>query len=88
MTDSLGGSAQEPRAVRRLLDLAHLAEYLDLGKSTVLALKAQGALPRPVPIPELIVRKGDRTVTRPGMRRLLWDVRDIDTMIERWKGAA
>ncbi len=95
MAESLGASAHADRTTRltvaawpRLLDLAHLAAYLEIGKSTVLALKAQGALPRPVPVPELIVHKGSRTTTRPGMRRLLWDREDIDQMVETWKGAA
>ncbi len=62
--------------MRRLLDLAAAAEYLSLSTWTVRELVNAGVLPRVrVPIPN-----GE-------VRRLLFDVVDLDALIGQWKDA-
>jgi hypothetical protein len=64
-------------APRRLLDLAATATYLGLAPWTVRELEWRGVLRRVrVPLPN----GGE-------VRKLLFDVRDLDALIDRWKDA-
>ena len=57
----------------RLLDTHEAARYLGVCGGTVRSL----------------VTKGKLTAIRPpGMRRLLFDVRDLDLLVEQWKAAS
>lgn len=74
-------SASPPTAhsqLRRLLDLPAAAEYLSLSTWSVRELVNVGVLPRVrVPLPN----GGE-------IRRLLFDVTDLDALIAQWKDAA
>jgi hypothetical protein len=61
--------------IRRLVDLEAAADYLGVSTWTIRDLEAAGVLPR-VHVP-----------TRDGrqLRRLLFDVKDIDRLVESWK---
>jgi hypothetical protein len=62
---------------RRLLDLRATAAYLGLAPWTIRELEWRGVLRRVrVPLPN-----------GADVRRLLFDVRDLDDIIERWKDA-
>jgi hypothetical protein len=64
-----------PAGPPRLLDLRGTAGYLGLSAWTVRDLEAAGTLRRVrIPLP----RGGD-------VRKLLFDVRDLDRLIEGWK---
>jgi len=63
-----------PEAAVRLLDLGQTAHYLGLSLWTVRDLEAAGILKRvriPTPTGEL--------------RKLLFDIRDLDELVNRWK---
>jgi len=63
---------------QRLLDLRSAAAYLGLSVYTVRELEWKGALPRVrIPLPN----GGE-------VRKLLFDQRDLDRLIESWKATA
>jgi excisionase family DNA binding protein len=57
----------------RLLDTDEAARYLGVCGGTVRSLIAKGKL---------------TAIRPPGMRRLLFDVRDLDVLVEQWKRAS
>jgi hypothetical protein len=66
----------------RLVTLTGAAEYLSLSKWTLRDLLAAG-LVTPVSIPLPPDRRGRRKEGR--LRRLLFDVADLDARVEAWK---
>jgi hypothetical protein len=72
---SPASTASEHDAARRLLDLAATASYLAVSVWTVRDLEAAGTLKR-VHIP---LRNGG------ALRKLLFDIQDLDALIGQWK---
>ncbi len=59
--------------MKRLLDTDQAAAYLGVCAGTVRSLMSRGTL---------------TAIRPPGMRRLLFDVHDLDALVERWKTAS
>lgn len=57
----------------RLLNTEEAARYLGVGTGTVRSLVAKGTL---------------SAIRPPAMRRLLFDIRDLDVLVESWKQAS
>ncbi len=74
---SNGGALAVRATVPRLLDLEGAAKYLGVSEWTVRSLEWEGVLPR-VRIPN---GKGGE------IRKLLFDVRDLDRLVDRSKDA-
>jgi predicted DNA-binding transcriptional regulator AlpA len=65
--------ALDKHGERRLLDRSGVAKYLSISADMVDELRARGVLPKPVPL---------------AGRKPLWDIRDLDALVERLKGGA
>lgn len=57
----------------RLLDTEQAAAYLGVSTGTLRSMVAKGTL---------------AAIRPPAMRRLLFDVRDLDVLVEQWKAAS
>jgi hypothetical protein len=55
---------------RRLLDVRRTCTYLGIGRDSLHTLEANGAL---------------RRVSMPGLRRVLFDVEDLNRLVQAWK---
>lgn len=71
----------------RLLDVAGAAGFLGVGVDLVRGLIEAGEL-RPVRVPRpATLREHRRGARSAEIRRTLLDVRDLDALVERWRGA-
>ncbi len=79
-----------PQLWPRLLDVCLSARYLSVGEQTIRDWYADGILV-PVELPGSCLRKGKTIVARPSQRKigkLLFDLEDLNRLIDRAKGGA